>query len=299
MEKSAMIIINPTSGKEEAGKYEDEIKNTIRKDYDNIVVEHTKGEGDASKFAKRASEDGFDLVVSLGGDGTVNETVNGLASYEKPPALGIVPMGTVNDLARALNIPLEPEKAIELLKNGRKKKIDVGLANNRYFTNILGVGKAAKAIDNVDSKEKSKLGPLAYFISIGKELVKDDIFPIELEMDDETWEGDTSVVIVGLIDSLGGLKSIFSDAEVGDGMLHILAIKKLDLPKLLSMTPSLIMGRLADSDNVSYFRSKSLKVKALDNKKHESDIDGEGGPDLPLEIKIFPRHLEVISKLEE
>lgn len=299
MEKSAMIIINPTSGKEKASEYEDKIKDVIKMEYPNLIIKYTKGQGDATKFAKNAGEDSFDLVVSLGGDGTINETVNGIAGFKNPPMLGIIPMGTVNDLARALNIPLQPEEAIELLGNGTQRKIDVGIANELYFTNILGVGNIARAIHDVDSEEKTKLGPLAYFISTAKELIEGDIFSVKLEMDQESWEGDVSVVIAGLIDSLGGFKTILSNAEVGDGMFHIFAIKKLDIPELMKITPSVFSGKITDSDNVKYFRSKSLKIKALNDHKHESDVDGEKGPELPLRLKILPGHLIVISGMED
>lgn len=299
MGKSAMIIINPSSGKEEAKNYESEIKETIKREYPNIVVKYTEGEGDARKFAENASLDNFDLVVALGGDGTINETANGLANFKNPPLLGIIPMGTVNDLARALNIPMEAEKAIDLLVNGVKKKIDIGLVNNQYFTNMLGVGNLAKAIDEVDSEEKTKLGPLAYVKSIAQEIMKDDIFSVELQMDQENWEGQVSIIIISLIDSLGGFKSILSEVELGDGIFHIFAIKELDLAKIINMTPSLIMGKIKESDNIKYFKSKSLKIKAIHGNNYNSDIDGEKGPKLPLELKVLPRHLAVISGLEE
>lgn len=295
MKKSSMIIINPVAGKEDAEKYEDMIKKTVETKYDNILVKYTEGEGDASKFAKAAAKDNFDLIISVGGDGTVNETVNGLAEFEHPPILGIIPMGTVNDLARALNIPLEPEKAVELLVTGIEKKIDIGIVNNRTFTNILGVGKATKAIHDVNSDDKAKLGSLAYAISIAKEIIGDDIFPVKLEMDEEDWEGDVSVIIVGLIDSLGGFKFPLVDVEVGDGMFHIFAIKRLNVSKLIKMAPSLTLGKIKNSENVKYFKSKKIKIKALNNNKYESDIDGEKGPELPLELKILPKHLGVIS----
>lgn len=299
MGKSAMIIINPTSGKEKAAEFENKIKNAIKKEYPNLVVEHTKGKGDATKFAKSAGEKGFDLVVSLGGDGTVNETVNGLAVFEEPPVLGIIPMGTVNDLARALNIPINPDKAIEILTKGFHKKIDIGLANDRYFTNILGFGKAAKAIHDVDIEEKSKIGALAYVKAVAKEILEDDIFSVKLEMDNEIWEGEVAVIIIALIDSLGGLRTVLSDAELGDGNFHIFAVKRLNISKIMNMAPSLILGKTSNSDNVKYFKSKTIKIKTPGKDKQETDVDGEKGPNLPLELKVLERHLTVISMRED
>lgn len=296
MEKFAMVIINPSSGKEEAKKYEKEIKESLKEEYENVTVKHTSGEGDATKFAKRAGEEKFDLVVALGGDGTVNETVNGLASFENPPNLGIVPLGTVNDLSKALNIPQDPKQAIKLLISGKQMEIDVGLANERYFTNILGIGRAAKAIHDVDSEEKSNLGALAYAIAIGKEALKDDIFSVEIQTDTENWEGDVSVILIALIDSLGGLKFILPDKEVGDGIFHIFAIKRLNVSQLMKMGSSLVLEDIKQSENVKYFKSKNVSIEALDGYNHGSDLDGEKGPELPINLKIYSNHLTVISK---
>lgn len=294
MEKSAMVIINPSSGKEMASEFEGKIKEVLKADYPNLVILHTEAKGDATRFAKKAGQEGFDLVVTLGGDGTVNETVNGLAEFEKSPILGIIPMGTVNDLARSLDIPLDPEKAIELLTQGKQKKIDIGQVNGQYFSNILGIGKASKAVHDVDSEEKSKLGALAYVKAIASEILEDHVFPVKIEMDKQDWEGNVAVVLVGLIDSLGGIKSIVSDVEKGDGYFHIFAIKRLNVSKLINMAPALISGAIKKSDNVEYFKSKTIKIKTLNNLKQESDFDGEQGPDLPLELKILPRRIAVI-----
>lgn len=298
MKKSAMVIINPTSGKEQAPNYEEILKKTLKEQYSNVVIQHTKDEGDATRFAKEAGQEQYDLVVSLGGDGTVNETVNGLAGFDHPPVLGIIPMGTVNDLARSLNIPMDPEKAIELLIKGQQKTVDIGQVNGRYFTNVLGIGNATKAVHDVEIKEKSKLGVLAYIKAIANEILEDYVFPIKLDMDDQSWEGDVAVVLVALIDSLGGNKSVFSDVEKGDGHFHIFAIKRLNFSKLVNMAPALLSGAIEKSENVEYFVSKTINIKALNNQKQESDIDGEKGPDLPLELKVLPRRLTVICNEE-
>ena len=250
MKKSALVIINPTSGKEEAPNYEEKLNETLTKEYSNVVIKHTKGEGDATQFAKEAGQEKYDLVVALGGDGTGNETVNGLAGFDQPPVLGIIPMGTVNDLARSLKIPLEPEKAIELLVKGQHKAVDIGQVNGRYFTNVLGIGKATKAVHDVDIKEKSKLGALAYVKAIASEILEDDFFPIKIDLYDKSWEGDGAVVLVALIDSLGGNKSVLSDVEKGDGYFHIFAIKRLNFSKLVNMAPALLSGAIEKSENV-------------------------------------------------
>ena len=296
MKKSALVIINPSSGKEQATEYEELIKETIQDTYSQITVKYTEGEGDATCFAKEAAESNYDLVVSLGGDGTVNETVNGLAPFTNPPKLGIIPMGTVNDLAHSLNVPMKPDDAIKLLVSGTETKIDIGVANDTiYFTNILGIGSAAKAIHQVDSAEKSKLGSLAYLKAIGKEVLDDQPFPIKFVMEESTWEGDVSVVLISLIDSLGGIKTIVNEVEIGDGNFHIFTFKHLNLTELAKMTPSIVMGNLKESENVHYFKTRQVNITTSADETLESDIDGEQGPNLPLDLKVLPQHITIIS----
>ncbi|MDW0111221.1 diacylglycerol/lipid kinase family protein [Sporosarcina aquimarina] len=296
MKKSALVIINPSSGKEKATEYEELIRETIQDTYSEITVKHTEGEGDAIRFAKEAAENNYDFVISLGGDGTVNETVNGLAPFSNPPKLGIIPMGTVNDLARSLNIPMKHEDAIKLLDSGTETKIDIGMINNEtYFTNILGIGRAAKAIHNVDSEEKSKIGPLAYLKVIGKEIMDERLFPIKFEMEESTWKGDVSVVLISLIDSLGGVKTIVNDVDNGDGNFHIFAFKHLNLIELAKMTPSVVMGNLKESENVHYFKTRQVSITTSASETQESDIDGEQGPNLPFDLKVLPQHITIMS----
>lgn len=299
MRKSAMIIINPSSGKERAAEFEDKIRKGIGKGYENLEVRYTKGKWDATRYAKEAGDKGFQLVVALGGDGTVNETVNGLAGFDDPPVLGIVPMGTVNDLARALHIPLNPEDAIDLLEDGDIRRIDVAKANDRYYTNTLAIGKIPSAIHNVDSDEKAKLGPLAYFIASARELAKDASFGVSLSMDDGSWEGDIEVLAAGLLDTIGGFREILPKAHMGDGMLNILVFKKLDILEAIKISPSVLMGKLEDKDIIEYFRSKTLHISTPAGISIESDVDGEKGPDLPLEIEVLPGKLRVITGLVE
>ncbi len=296
MKKSALVIINPSSGKEKATEYEQLIRKTIQDTYSEITVKHTEDEGDAIRFAKEAAENNYDYVISLGGDGTVNETVNGLAPFNNPPKLGIIPMGTVNDLARSLNIPMKHEEAIKLLNSGTETKIDIGMINNEtYFTNILGIGRAAKAIHNVDSEEKSKIGPLAYLKVIGREVMDEHPFPIKFETEESTWKGNVSVVLISLIDSLGGVKTIVNDVDNGDGNFHILAFKHLNLIELAKMTPSALMGNLKESKNVHYFKTRQVSITTSASETQESDIDGEQGPNLPFDLKVLPQHITVMS----
>ena len=110
----AMVIINPSSGKELAKNFEQKIADTLGGSYSEIVSRHTEKEGDAAAFAKEACVGSYDTIISMGGDGTINETINGMAEQQHRPKLGIIPLGTINDFARAIGVPLDPEEAIAI-----------------------------------------------------------------------------------------------------------------------------------------------------------------------------------------
>lgn len=120
--KSAMLIVNPSSGKEEAVTYVAEIQEILEDKGYNVKEVQTEKELDATKYCRNACEEAYDLVVSLGGDGTLHETINGMVNQDHRPLLAVIPLGTVNDFARALNIPLHPDEAIQLLRNDHSGK---------------------------------------------------------------------------------------------------------------------------------------------------------------------------------
>ena len=156
--KKCMVIINPSSGKEKASEYEKKIIGQLH-NYE-VIVKETEGEKDATRFAKMACDEQYDAVILVGGDGTLNEGINGIAEQPHRPVVGVVPLGTVNDFARALDISLDPDEAIALL-GGKTTKADIGKVNDHYFTNVIAIGLLAEAVGDVSVEQKTSLGSLA------------------------------------------------------------------------------------------------------------------------------------------
>lgn len=299
MTKKALIILNPSSGKNKAEGYEEQILKILKEDYDEVRVEKTKGKGDATKLAGLACEENYDLVVSMGGDGTVNEVINGLAPHETRPPYGIIPLGTVNDLSQALGISQNPEEAMEILVTGVPKKIDIGRVNDHYFGNVVAVGRVPEAIHEVSADEKSRWGSLAYYISGVKRILEKETFQVKLTFNEEEWEGEIAAIVMGLTKSLGTFDKIFPKAKVDDGVLHVVIARDLSLIETLKLTPSLLTESLEDSENITYMTLQKIKVEAFGEKAYSSDIDGDEGPDLPIEVEVMPRFLEVLVPSEE
>ena len=142
MRVRARLIYNPTAGHETLLRSVGQILNILEKaGYEASAYQTTKEPNSAAKEARRAAKEGFDLVVAAGGDGTLNEVVNGIAGLKKRPKVGIIPAGTTNDYARALKIPREdPVEAAKIILKQQSIKLDVGQANDDYFINIAGGG---------------------------------------------------------------------------------------------------------------------------------------------------------------
>ena len=290
--RKAMIIANPSSGKEEALNYIDRIEELLtNKGYD-VSVSQTEKELDATRFCEDACNDEFEMVVSLGGDGTLHETINGMVDQHHRPKLGIVPLGTVNDFARALDIPLDPDKAIDQLESDHTSKVDIGKFNDRYFVNIVAIGAIAEATYEVTPEQKTKLGALAYVLEGIKTLTSNRSYPLSIEYDEKKWEGDSLLFLAALTKSIGGFEKLSPEAEVDDGVLHCYVIKNVNMIRLASIVTAILKGELKKQEDVEYFTAKHVKVTS--EEALVTNVDGEEGDRLPVNIEVKQGHVEVI-----
>lgn len=288
--KKAMIIANPSSGKEQAEEYIDQIKDQLLKSGYEAEIRLTTGEGDAMLFAKEACERKLAAVIAMGGDGTMNETVNGLAEQPHRPAMGVVPLGTVNDFARALHIPLEPEEAISLLGN-KTKPADIGKVNDRYFLNILAIGGIAEAAGEVTSDQKTTLGALAYFVEGFKTLREKTPFPLTIETEDHVYEEESLIFLAALTNSVGGFEKLAPEAKAADGFFHCFIVKDVALPKLLRIGANLLKGDLQEDPDVLYFQTEKAHIRSTTELK--ANVDGDMGDAVPLSLEVLQGHINV------
>lgn len=286
-----MIILNPSSGKEKAEENEVRITEGLQELGYKVDIRVTEKENDAAAYAKIACDQRYDTVISVGGDGTLNETINGLAEQNHRPALGVIPLGTVNDFARALNIPLNCEEAIETLKHHNIRMVDVGKANDTYFSNIIAIGEIAEATFSVSVQRKTFLGPLAYLMEGIKTLVHKKSFHVHLEHDNGKWEGDALLVLITLTNSGGGFKKMAPDAKVNDGLMRCVVVHDVPLTKFGTLVLALLKGEHVEDPAIEYIHTSHLHVSAGD--ELTANIDGDEGPALPLTIRVLKEHLNV------
>lgn len=293
--QKALLIINPSAGGEKAKSFEVLAKEKLESFFDIVEIKYTQKAGDASIFASEAAKNKYHSVFVMGGDGTVNEGISGLAELDYRPNFGFFPLGTVNDLARALKIPLNPEQAIKNFNPNNITDLDIGKINDSYFMNIVAIGTIPESINNVDSKEKTRLGKLAYFISGAKELLHTGFYDFNLSIDEsEHSQIKSSTILIGLTNSIGGFETMFPTAKVNDGKLHVAYIKDTSLLDTVLALPELLHGIDKSGAHVEYFTCSNISVTLVNSDdKLSVNVDGDEGDSLPVNIKILKSHLKV------
>ncbi len=288
-----ILIVNPTAGKEKAKYYKTDLVSQLRTMFEVVELRETTKAGDATAWAKEASEKGYDAVFSMGGDGTLNETVNGLARAGQAVNFGFIPLGTVNDLARALHIPLQPEEAIAALKDSKLVKVDIAKVNDRYFVNTIAAGAMPEAVGNVSIEQKTRLGPMAYFLTGIKALQSREtsLFKIESELGVEVRR--SPLIVAMLTNSVGSFNNIAPLAKVDDGTIWLAVFKEFNYLDILKIIPEILAGLPINSEYMTLQQVKKVRISVVDDEKLTTNMDGDKGPDFPLELMVLPSFLTV------
>lgn len=294
MQKSARVIYNPTSGREIIKKNLADVL-LILEQAGYVASAHatTAEPGDAKRAAEEAVEAHYDLVIAAGGDGTINEVINGIAEKPYRPKVGIIPTGTTNDFARALHIPRDVIKATKIIAEGDSIAMDIGKANDTYFINIGGGGRLTELTYDVPSKLKTMLGQLAYYLK-GIEMIP-SLKPtkVRIEYDDGVFEGKTLLFLLALTNSIGGFEKIAPDAKLDDGKFSLIIVKKTNLPELIRLITLALRGDHIKEPNIIY--TKSSKVVVTSKDKMLINLDGELGGETPMTFLNLKQHIEFFA----
>ncbi|MGG2083297.1 diacylglycerol kinase [Lysinibacillus pakistanensis] len=296
--KRARIIYNPTSGREVFKKHLPEVLEKLEVAGYETSCHATTCEGDAIIAAKNAVERGFDIIIAVGGDGTLNEVVSGVSPFEKRPKVGLIPMGTTNDFARAVHIPRNIEDAVDIIIKGDTLPVDVGLLNGeRYFINIAAGGRITELTYEVPSKMKTMLGQLAYYLKAVEMIPSLKASHMRIEYDSEVFDGDAMMFLCGLTNSVGGFEKLAPDASINDGYFTLLVLKKVSLPEFIQLAAMALRGEHLNDDRVIYKKASVVKVTTED--EIHLNLDGEYGGDAPATFENLKRHIEIFVPLAD
>lgn len=293
MIKRARLIYNPTSGREENKRKIMDILQRLERGGIETSCHATTGTGDATLAAAEAIDRKFDIIISSGGDGTLNEVINGMAEKDFRPPLGILPLGTTNDFARAVGIPRQWEAACDLIINQHTKLIDLGKVNDHYFINIAGGGSMTELTYEVPSKLKTMLGQLAYYMKGLEKLPY--LRPIKLNMESKelNFNGEAMLFLIANSNSVGGFEKLAPDASISDGYFDVFILKKCNLAEFVRVVSMVLRGDHMNDPHVIYFKTQKLKITSPDYT--QMNLDGEFGGTLPCSFSVLPSHLHIFT----
>lgn len=291
-----LFVINPSSGTKTIQKKLDKmIGNLIlEKTVNHVDVFYTKKKNDAYNRCYCLGEKEYDFLVSVGGDGTVNEIISGLIESESHIPLAILPAGTVNDFASHLKLPRTTSSFIKLIKEMHIQKVDIGKVNNQYFANVIACGMFTDISFQVGKAEKEKFGPLAYYATGIRELPQQLSTNMHLHIttNEEEFDEEASLFMITNTSQVGGFKGITPEASIEDGLLDLLIIRKCSTTDMIAVLKDYALNNHLNSPFIKYVQSSYIKIESDTDLIY--DIDGEEGTSFPIEVSVEKQKLNLI-----
>ncbi|MFA7410792.1 MAG: YegS/Rv2252/BmrU family lipid kinase [Tissierellaceae bacterium] len=292
--KKVKIIFNPSSGRQTMERRIDRLCKLLLDDGYTVNKFITKEKNDALNETIKSCREGWDFLVVSGGDGTVNEVAKGIISCERKIPVAILPSGTVNDFANYLKIPKNINEFYKLIKRENIIDVDLGKVNDEYFVNVAAGGLLSGVGYLVPTETKMVLGRMAYYIEGLREITLQIIDPIKVKVESEDYSSEEEILLflVSNSSSIGGFKKIAPNADVLDGLLDVIIIRKTDVQNLASIFFNIFRGEHVNHPDVKYFKTTFLRIESKE--KVDIDIDGEYGGVLPASFEVVPRVFKIM-----
>jgi diacylglycerol kinase (ATP) len=290
---NSCIILNP-----QAGSADDlaTVRDCLRRRLPDAAIRQTEQPGDALNLTREALDDSCDLIVAVGGDGTINEVINGFAPHFGRARLGIVPLGTGNDFARTINVPHEVEAACDVVLADRRQQIDVVRVTSddlRYFINVSAGGFTGLVDEKLTDEMKRAWGPLAYLRSAAEALPDLTDYHTSITFDDEPpIEIRAYNIVIANACYAGGGIPVAPHALIDDGLLDVLVVPVAPFPSIAVLAAQILLGQHLDNDLVIVRRVRRVRVDSQPGMWFNTD--GELVGNEPSTFEVEPRAIEVI-----
>jgi diacylglycerol kinase (ATP) len=285
--KDTLIILNPAA----RGARTQRLRTQVEKLARGTTLCATTDAGEAEFLARNAVAEGYERIVAAGGDGTINEIVNGIAGHSNI-ALGVLPLGTMNVFATELGLPVNDLASCwKIIQGNKTHRVDLPRANRKHFVQLAGVGLDAQAVKETSRAFKRNFGPLSYLISAVQ--IASRTPPILRIESEEAATGEGSFVLVGNGRLYGGRFPFFKQAVMDDGLLDVIVFKRLNYVDIIRYLQDVVFTPQISSPEVEYFQTKRLRVSS--DQIVPVEIDGELVGNCPVEFKIRAGGLRVLT----
>ncbi|MDR5587340.1 MULTISPECIES: YegS/Rv2252/BmrU family lipid kinase [Clostridium] len=289
--KKVKFIYNPYSG-----------ENIIVNELDNVIKLHEEAEfqiipyriqkGKSLYEALDDIDDTYEYILIAGGDGTVDSVVNAMKQKKLDLPIGILPVGTANDFGKFINIPNNITDACNKILNSKPVGVDLGKINDKYFINVASTGLFTDVSQKTDVNLKNTIGKLAYYLKGIEELPNFRRLKVNITSKECTYDGEMYLLLVFNGESAGNFR-LATEADMTDGKLDVIIFKAIPIIELIPLFIKVLKGEHLDSKKVVYFKTDDLYIESKEN--IVTDIDGERGPDFPLNIKCIKSGIKVLG----
>lgn len=264
----------------------------------HLSIQLSENEGDIITYCKKIKEqsysDDVDIIFILGGDGTVNELVNGMMQSQLDIPIGIIPGGTFNDFVKTLNLHPRHKVASEQLKEAELRSYDVMKVNDEYALNFVGMGLIVQNAENVQDGNKDVFGKLSYVGSTVKTLLNPEHFDYKLTVDEKEIEGNTTMLVVANGPFIGGSRIPLTDLSPNDGYLNTFIFteeRTSVLNDVFKQRDSMNWNNM--TDGIKHVLAKKITIAT--DPQMKVDIDGEVDLKTPLQIEVVPNAIQILT----
>jgi len=290
--KKIRLIYNKSAGQNKSSEIISDIIGKFSENGFEVTAFRASKENSCEEFVRETSSDTYALVVA-GGDGTINKVVNFMVKYKIDVPLGIIPAGTSNDFANHIGIFGNIDMAVDKIIEGNVEGVDVGKVNDNYFINVLSAGMFSSTSYKTDKRLKEMLGQISYFLTAAKQPFEQKPFKIRIETDDAVLEEKVVVFLVFNGSSVGRIDLFSDNSSIQDGMLDMVIFRNGKFNETLKILAEFENGEFLSNDNVVYLRDKKFKITMLEGKCDRPDVDGDEGPDFPLNVECIENGIKM------
>lgn len=286
--KKAILLYNPKAGSRQIVNYLDFIAERLQEMNYELRLYRSICKGSITRYIlDYIDEKNTDLIIISGGDGTINECINGMANKNVDIPILVLPLGTANDFAYSAHIPNSIEEALGLIEKGEVKYVDVGKVNEQYFINVCNMGLFSGISHIVDLELKKKFGKLAYYVKGIEELQNYQAMEVEIELPDQRINNEYILILIFNGKAAGGFTRLAKNASIVDGEFDVIGIKKVEIHDIPKLFLKVLQGEHLTDSNIDYWVTDKINIICKNQeKKFITDVDGEEGPKFPLYVEV-------------
>jgi YegS/Rv2252/BmrU family lipid kinase len=255
-----------------------------------LIIESTDHAHELSETIRRY-QNRVELVIIGGGDGTLNAAIEGLIDTKLP--LGILPMGTANDLARTLAIPTDLSAACQVIASGKIRLIDLGWVNGQHFFNVASLGLSVEITQRLTKKVKQRWGVLAYAFTALQTIFSARPFRAEIKINNQSFKVKTIQIAIGNGRYYGGGMTVAEDATIDDRRLDLYSLETINWWEIIALLPAMRQGNYTSSPKVRVLYAQEFEVNT--SKRRPINTDGEITTHTPAQFRVISQALAVIS----